>query len=59
MVLELLEVQAAIPALPLTFQFINPLGALAPVGAVNVAVKVRVEPSDPPPVPTKVNVGVT
>ena len=59
MVLELIEEQAAIPALPLTFQFINAIGALAPVGEVNVAVKVRIEPRAPPPVAAKVNVGVT
>ena len=57
--LELCEVHDAIPALPATFQFIKAVGALAPTGAVKVAVKVRVEPSVAPPVPAKVSVGVT
>ena len=58
MVLELFEVQLAIPALPLTLHPIVALGALAPSGAVKVAVKVRVEPRVPPPAPIKLNVGV-
>ena len=52
-------VQLAIPALPETFQLIVPVGALAPVVPVTVAVKVRVELSDPPPLPTKSTLGVT
>ena len=59
MVLELIEEHPAMVALPLTIQPIVAVGALAPVGAVRVAVKVRVELSVPPPVPIKLNVGVT
>jgi hypothetical protein len=59
LVLDDCEVQVAILALPLIFQFIVALGALAPDGAVKVAVKVRVEFSTPPPMPTTLKVGVT
>ena len=52
-------VQLAIPALPLTLQLTVPVGALAPRVPVTTALKVRVEPSDPPPVPLRTTVGVT
>ena len=59
LVVALVVVQLVIPALPEMFQFIVAAGTLAPLGAVKVAVKVRVELSTPPPVPVKLNVGVT
>jgi hypothetical protein len=52
-------VQVVIPALPVIFQVIVPVGAAAPAVPVTVVVKVRVELSVPPPVPVSTTVGVT
>ena len=41
------------PALPLTLQLKVPVGAVAPVAPVIVALKVRVDPSAPPPLPVR------
>ena len=48
------EVQAEIPAGPLTTQLVTPVGPVAPVVPVTVAVKSKLEPSAPPPVTTPV-----
>ena len=44
--------------MPVIIQFIVLVGALAPTGAVKVAVKVRVEPFAPLPTPARLNAGV-
>ena len=59
MLLDEVEVHDAIPALPETLQVTAPLGALAPALPVIVALKVRVEPSAPPPLPVRVRGVVT
>ena len=52
-------VQEVMPAEPLIVHVTVPVGALVPAVPVTVVVKVRVELSDPPPVPVSTFVGVT